>query len=172
MPYERRYREFDPPTTLTGSGPFTDMSVRANFYLQTLLQTTAEVILTRGDDAVGLMNKVGAGYSILLGSFFGFSALAYRDADGDGDRFLEALLASAGVAPDRCGSLLRRRRVLDDQEAWFYINPTPHAVTETVSISGFSQVSDLLGDSLVSQTGNDIAVHAPGTNLACLLLSE
>ena len=103
MPHERRYGEFDPPTVLAGCGPFAALELRANFYLQMLLPTTAEVILTRGDDAVGVMNKVGAGRSILLGAFLGFSALAYRDADADGDRFLEvcACVSRCGPRPLR-----------------------------------------------------------------------
>ncbi len=171
MPEERRFGEFDPPTTLEGYGPFADMQLRANFYLQTLLPTTADLLLKRRDDAVGLVNKVGAGRSILLGSFFGFSALAYRAADADGDRFLGALLATAGVSPDRCGALLRRRRVLDDRQAWFFINPTAEPVTATINCEGYTDVIDLLGDSLVSQSQDELALRVPGINLACLLLS-
>ena len=171
LPYERRYGEFDPPTMLSSSGRYAGMTVRANFYLQTLLPTTADAILTRGDDAVAVMNRVGAGRSVLLGSFLGFSALAYREADGDGDRFLAALLATAGLSPDRCGNLLRRRRVWENREAWFFINQGAERVTETVDITGYREVTDLLGDCLIDQTGDELTIGVDGTNLACLLLS-
>ena len=171
MPYERRYGEFDPPTALAGGGPFAALELRANFYLQTLLPTTAEAILTRDDEAVGVMNRVGAGRSVLLGSFLGFSALAYREADADGDRFLEALLATAGVSPDRCGPLLRRRRVLDDREAWFFINLGAERVIETVDVAGYRKVTDLLGGCLTEQTDAEMTISVDGANLACLLLS-
>ena len=107
MPTERRFGEFDPPAILNGVGEFAGSSVRANFYLQSVQPTTAEAILRNGDDVVGVMNRFGAGQSILIGTFLGFSALAYRDADGETDRFLELVLTAAGVKPERCGSLLQ-----------------------------------------------------------------
>ena len=145
--------------------------MRANFYLQTLQPTTGAPILRRGDDIAGVINRVGDGAAILLGSFLGFSALAYRAADADTDRFLAALLATAGIEPDRCGPLLRRRRVLDEREAWFFINPRPETVTQSIAHPGFSQVDDLLGDCLIAGARAEITIQVPGTNLACLLLS-
>ena len=171
MPEERRFGEFEHQTMLSGSGQFTGMKVRANFYLQTLLPTTAEPILTRDGDIAAVVNRAGAGRGILIGSFLGFGALAYRDADGDGDRFLEALLATAGVTPDRCGNLLRRRRVLGDREAWFFINLEAERATETVAVAGCRKAADLLGDCLIDQTDAEMTISVGGTNLACLLLS-
>ena len=171
MPEERRFGEFEHQTMLSGGGQFIGMKVRANFYLQTLLPTTAEPILTRDGDIAAVVNRAGAGRGILIGSFLGFGALAYRDADGDGDRFLEALLATAGVTPDRCGNLLRRRRVLDDREAWFFINLETERATETVAVAGCRKAADLLGDCLIDQTDAEMTISVGGTNLACLLLS-
>ena len=171
MPYERRFGEFDPPTALTGCGQFADLNVRANFWLQSLQPTTGEAILHNGDSVVGVSNQVGAGRSILIGTFLGFSALAYCDDDADGDKFLEALLATAGVTADRCGSLLRRRRVWHDREAWFFINPLPQTLTETISKDGFAKAVDLLGDNMIAESAQDITIRVAGTNLACVLLS-
>ena len=171
MPYQRRYGEFNPPTTLTGSGQFANINVRANFYLQTLQPTTGDAILTLGDEVAGVMNRAGEGRSILLGTFLGFSALAYRGDDADGDRFVQKLLASASVHGDRCGPLLRRRREWNGREAWFLINPCPERATESIDITGFRAVTDLLGDCLIKQTDTEITVGLDGTNLACLLLS-
>ena len=170
MPYERRFGEFDPPTTLRGCGPFAGMNVRSNFYLQSLRPTTGEAILQNGDAVVCVMNQVGAGRSVLLGSFLGFSALAYRHADADTNQFLESLLASAGVEADRCGSLLRRRREYDGKAAWFFTNPLAYTVTETISKAGFSRADDLLGDNLIAETAQKHHSardgHKPGLHFA------
>ena len=172
MPDERRFGEFEPPTVLSGCGEFAAWEVRANFYLQSLEATSGEAILKRGDQVVGVTNRFGEGRSVLLGSFLGFSALAYRQSDTGTDGFLEALLRTAGVESDRCGMLLRRRRVYQGAEAWFFINPTAKAVTETVSKAGFGQAIDLMGDNLVQETERDIMVTVAGVDLGCILLSS
>ncbi len=172
MPQERRFGEFDPPTVLSGIGKFAGLELRANFYLQGLEPTTGEAILKRGDDVVGVMNRAGAGKAVLLGTFAGFSALAYRKSDADTDALLEALLLRAGVEGDRCGVLLRRRREWQGREAWFFINPTPEPVTETISADGYTQVIDLMGDSLLEVNMKDIRLRVAATNLTCLLLSS
>ena len=172
MTYERRFGEFDPPTWLAGAGAFDGHKLMANLYLQTLTPTTSEPILFQGDRVAGVMNQVGSGRGILIGSFLGFSALAYRDQDDGADAFLEALLASAAVTPDRCGTLLRRRREWQGREAWFFINPAATAVTETIDKAGFSTATDLLGDNLVDQNDTSLTIQIKGANLACLLLSS
>ena len=171
MPYERRFGEFDPPTWLSSAGAFEGHKVMANTYLQTLAPTTSEPILYHGDRVAGVMNRAGSGRGILLGSFFGFSALAYREQEDGADAFLEAILASAAVTPECCGSLLRRRRVLDNREAWFFINPAAAAVTETIGKEGFSTAIDLLGDNLLDQNETSLTIQVADVNLACLLLS-
>ena len=171
MPYERRFAEFDPPAMLSGIGEFAGADVRANFYRQSLQPTTGTAILQYGDETAGVINRVGAGWAVLIGSFLGFSALAHRETDGGTDAFLASLLGKAGVVSDRCGQLLRRRREWQGTEAWFFINPQPQAVTETISKRGFRQVCDLLGGSLVQESEHDMRVRVEGTNLACVLLS-
>jgi len=171
MPTERRFGEFDPPAVLGGIGEFADLEVRASFYLQRLKPTTGKAILKQGDEVVGVTNRFGAGHGILIGTFLGFSALAYHSADSDTDCFLELVLARAGVKPERCGSLLRRRRVLHDMEAWFFINLSAEPVTETIDVTGFRVAADLLGDCLTENKETDITITVEGTNLACLLLS-
>ena len=172
MPYERRYGEFDTPAVLSGIGKFADMDLRANFYLQRLKPTTGEAILKKDDAAVAVMNRAGAGKAVLLGTFVGFSALAYRECDAGTDRFLEALLAQASVEGDRFGKLLRRRRVWNDREAWFFINPAAGAETANIRKGEFNDVVDLLGDCLLEEKSDAITVQVEATNLACLLLSR
>ena len=169
MPYQRRFGEFDPPTWLSGADAFYGLDVLANGYLQTLLPTTSEPILYNGDHVAGVMNKVGSGRSVLIGSFLGFSAMACRDEDCNTDAFLEALLGSAAVMPDRCGALLRRRRKWQGREAWFFINPTSEAVSESIDKEGMSSAADLLGDNLLDQDETRFTIQVEGTNLACIL---
>ena len=171
MPYERRYGEFDPPTMLRGCAAYADLEVRANFYLQSLEPIAGEAILRNGNDVVGVQHRVGGGLSVLIGTFLGFGALAYRDADGDTDGFLLELLGGAGVESDRCGSLLRRRREWQGREAWFFINPENEAVTATLSKDGFAEAIDLLGDNLIDESPQDMTLNLGGTDLACMLLS-
>lgn len=171
MPDERHFGEFDPPKPLTGCGEMAGREAQANFYLQSLKPTTGEAILKNGDDVVGVRNRFGAGQGILIGAFLGFGAKAYRELDAGTDAFLEALLRKAGVEGDCCGQLLRRRREWRGREAWFFVNPTPQAVTERVSKDGFSKARDLLGDGLIEESAGAISVRVEGTNLACVLLS-
>ncbi len=170
MPQERHFGEFDPPTLLHGCGDFDAMSLRAHFYLQRLQPTGGEAILRSEGAVCGVTNAAGAGRSVLLGTFLGFGALACREHDGDTDRFLETLLAKAGVLPDRCGALLRRRRVHAGREAWFFINPAHEPVTERVDKAGYSEVIDLLGDCVLDEDGHSFTARVAGTSLACALL--
>ena len=172
MPVERRFGEFDRPTMLRGCQEYSDCDVRANFYLQRLQPTTGEAILTAGEDVAGVLNHAGDGWAVLLGTYFGFGALAYRDYDAGTDDFLAALLARAGINGDCCGKLLRRRREWQGQEAWFFINPTPEAVTESIGKDGFTDVIDLLGDCLLEENDDRITIRVEATDLACLLLSS
>ena len=172
MPNERRYGEIGPPTNMSGAGEFTDLDVRANFYLQRLQPTTGEAILKTGDEVVGVTNRIGAGQSILIGTFLGFGALAYRDWDANTDGFIEATLSQAGVKGDRCGKLLRRRRVWNEREAWFFINPKVDPETESICKLGFTDVVDLLGENLVKESAEEISICVEGTSLACLVLSR
>ena len=172
MPDERRFGEFDPPTTLTGCGEFSGMEARAHFYLQSLKPSTGEAILKCGDDVVAVMNRFGAGRGILIGTFLGFGAKAYRESDADTDALLEALLRKAGVEGDRCGLLIRRRREWQGREAWFFVNPTPHAVTERVCKDGFTNAFALLDTNIIEESKGSFVLHVAGTSLACVLLDK
>ncbi|MCY3833529.1 MAG: beta-galactosidase [Chloroflexi bacterium] len=171
MPEERRFGEFEAPTVLSGSGQHSSMEIRANFYLQTLLPTTAEPILTCGGEVAGVVNRIGAGHAILIGTFLGFGALAHRASDAGTDGFLAGLLRAAGVEGDCCGRLLRRRRQYRGQEAWFLVNPSARTVEESIPKDGFSGAIDLLGDNLIEESADTITVRVEGANLACVLLS-
>lgn len=170
MPAERRFGEFEPCTMLQGAGEFQGAEVLANFWLQTLRPLTAEPVLLAGERVAATRQRHGEGQAILLGSFLGLSAMAYRSADGDTDEFLQRLLAGAQVAPDRCGRLLRRRRQLGDEQAWFFVNPGADACEETVALEGRRVCADLTGDSMVADDGDRVTLRVPGGSVSCLLL--
>lgn len=170
MPYERRFGEFDPVTVLHGAGEFYGARVLANFWLQTLRPNTATPLLRAGERVAATRQRHGDGQAILLGSFLGMSAMAHRRHDGGADDFLGRLLDDAGVRPDGCGPLLRRRRVLDDEEAWFFINPEAGEIEASVPLEGLRLHADLTGDSVVAAEGESVTVRVPGGNVSCLLL--
>ena len=113
---------------------------------------------------------MGAGTAILLGTFAGLCSTAHTHPEAD--LFMERLLVSAGVQPDRCGGLLRRRRTLDDQEAWFMINPTAAPVTERLSFDGWATARDLLGDALDTAEPGALTLTVPPMALRCLTLTR
>ena len=170
MPQERRFNEFDPCTSLEGTGEFAGAQVLANFWLQTLRPTTAEPILLAGERVVATRQRYGRGQALLLGSFLGLSALAHREADPGTDDFLAQLMRDADVVPDRCGGLLRRRRLREDEQAWFFVNPGAEACHETVNSEGMQVVADLTGDAIEAESTENIMVRVPGGSVSCLLL--
>ncbi len=170
MPQERRYGEFEAATVLQGVKDFSGARVLANFWLQTLRPERAESILRAGEKVAGTRNAFGAGQTILLGSFLGMSALAHRAADPGTDDFILRLLDGAGVEPDRCGGLLRRRRQLEGEHAWFLVNPAAEDCEEEVALEGLVLIADLTGDAIVQESETSVTVRVPGGSVSCLLL--
>jgi beta-galactosidase len=168
-PSARGWGEFADPVVLTGTGELEGARLRASFYLQTLSPLAASSVLLAGDETAGTINRFGKGRAALLGTFAGHSALAHR-LEGGEDVF-EKLLHAAGVEPDVCGPLLRRRRVHGDRQAWFLINPTDAEVTQPVGLEGFRNVRDLLGDAVLETAGGTARVRVPAAGVRCLVLS-
>ena len=170
MPAERRFCEFEACTTLQGVGDFEGSQALASFWLQTLRPVTATSILLADDRVAATRQGFGAGEAVLLGSFFGFGAMAYRSHDPGTDPFLRQLLADADVHPDRCGPLLRRRRQLGDEHAWFFVNPRAEICEQEIPLDGLRVCGDLTGDAIVAGTGDTVTLRVPGGNVSCLLL--
>ena len=170
MPQERRFGEFAAATLLQGVGDFSEHQVLANFWLQTLRPDKVGAILLAGQEVAATRNVFGQGQAILLGSFLGMSAMAHRAADTGTDDFIQSLLAEAGVNPDRCGRLLRRRRQLGGEQAWFLVNPSAEDCEEPVDLEGLELYADLTGDSLVHASETGVTLRVPAGNLSCLLL--
>jgi hypothetical protein len=114
----REYRD------LVGVGEFSAQSVFPTYYLQTLAPTTGKPILEYHDEVAGCVNSYGKGRAYLVGTLLGHGVAGYNDLRNA--KFLAALLERAGVSSDSVGVLKRRRRILENQAAWFSFNgPAP-----------------------------------------------
>lgn len=80
------------------------------------------------------------------------------------------LVKEAGVLPERCGRLLRRRRVWKDQEAWFLINPLDREIEERVEVEGFRRVEDLLEGKSLPIEGKAVPIALQAFGICCLVL--
>jgi hypothetical protein len=169
-PLPRGYGEMAPATVLEGAEILAGQRLQAGFYLQTLTPTTGTPILHDGQTVAGVRHRVGAGTAILIGTFAGLSATAHRHPESDA--CIERLLADAGVTPDRCGRLLRRRRVLGEKQAWFLINPHEEPVQEVVDLGDLALVGDLLDEPLERALFGAVRLTVPAAGLRCLVLAE
>lgn len=167
-PPARGWGEIAPPALLAGAGPLAGTDLPATFYLQSLEPTTGEPILTAGGATVGVRNRAGAGAAVLLGTFAGLSATAAPGQPGD-ELVARLLVGEAGVRPDRVGTLLRRRRVLGDHEAWFLFNPTDSPVREQLPLDGRTNPRDLLAGPLTAEAGTATVTVEPA-GFACVIL--
>ena len=166
-PAERAWNDQRPPAQLSGIGPFEGFEISANLYLQTFSPTDATPVLMCGGEIAGVLNNVGRGRAMLVGTFLGHSATAHRNRRNAA--FLTHALALASVTPDRCGVLLRRRRVHGNVEAWFLTNILDSEVTENLEVAGFREVEDLLGEQLRRQ-GDTVEVTVPSLEVRCIVL--
>ncbi len=169
-PIERTWGEFAPPTILEGTGALAGEALRASFYLQTLEPAGGSPILTAHGVCAAVMNSVGSGQAILLGTYTGFCATAHMHPESD--RLFKRLLDLANIQPERCGRLLRRRRIYQDREAWLLINPLADDITEQITITGAGQIADLLGDTIIGRDGNSVTVTVPAANLGCIVITQ
>ena len=155
---------------LTGAADLAGQRVAASFYLQTLTPTTGSPVLKYGDSVVGCHNHYRKGEAYLLGTLLGPANLT-DNGSPENRAFVAALLARAGVQPDRAGRLQRRRRTLGSTSAWFLFNMTHETARESVPVTGFSRVSDLLGAQLQIHAGTvDLSVEP--MDIRCLILEN
>ena len=120
------------------------------------------------DEVVGVVNGIGQGRAYLIGTVLGHAYSAFRDEATSA--FLLSMLDKAGVRPELCGKLRRRRRVGEGQEAWFMFNMSPDHVTERIDVSGSSAVEDLVEGALAIQTGSIVAIGVDPFQIRCLIL--
>jgi len=149
---ERSWGDYREAAVLDGKGIMADSELRANLYLQTFLpDDSTEVIFKTGDQVSGTRRHVQRGYAWLLGSFIGFSGTAYRDVKIHDT--IEKILNLCEVYPEHEGQLIKRRRVIDNKEAWIFFNLEDKEIKEMVNISPWSKVETLSGELLESHDG-------------------
>lgn len=139
-PQARGFGEIEPAIMLRGTGLAEGCSLRACYWLQTLEVTKGDAILHAGERVAGVRREWGSGAALLIGTFAGLGATAYR---GDGDRLYGQLLQAAGIRAERAGNLLLRRRRHQRREAWFLLNPTGADQSAELSFEGVELVRDL-----------------------------
>ena len=155
--------------TLSGSCSFAHHEISPAYCLQTLRTGGATPIFFSGDHVVGCVNSIGSGRAFLIGTLLGHTVLAYNDRRNAA--FLAAVVNHAGVSPDRVGSLIRRRRILGDRQAWFLFNIRPETVEESVPVDCFVSVKDLLGGELPIREGC-VRLTVEPLDIRCVVLQR
>ena len=140
-PREWTHGEILPPTRFDGTGPFEGHSVMASLFVETYSTKGAEPIFLHGRDVTGVVNCHKKGKAYLVGTLLGHAGASFEDVPTQ--RFIVEALIRAGVAQEQFGNLLRRRRILADQEAWFLINPTGRRASARLDFEDYVTVEDL-----------------------------
>jgi hypothetical protein len=170
MPRERTWGEFLDAVMLDGVGPLAGKQARANLYIETFDCDDSEPILRYETAIAGTMRAAGKGKAWLLGTYVGHSGTAYRDHASH--EFVHALLSACGVAPERAGSLLIRKRVSPAKEAWLFTNPTAQEMSAHVEVGEWARVSDLLDGPMAVGPDGGTAVTVPALDVRVLVLER
>ncbi|MGQ9515532.1 MAG: beta-galactosidase [Thermoproteota archaeon] len=166
-PRERSYGEIWPATRFEGTGQFKGHSVLSSFYVETFATRGSVPILLCGDEVVGVANDFGRGRAYLVGTLLGHAHSAFRDEATS--TFLLTLIGKAGVKPELCGRLRRRRRIGQNQQAWFLFNMSSNSITESIEVESPSEVEDLLKESLLFKDGS-VEVKVEPFEIRCLII--
>jgi hypothetical protein len=116
-----------------------------------------------------VVRRHGRGQAWLLGTYPGFGGTAYRDPDSAACTL--DILRRCGITSDAAGGLLRRRRRAGSSEAWILTNASPDVVAERLDVSGWGQVTDLLGESL-QREGDLIGLEVAALDVRVLVLER
>jgi len=168
-PKARTWGEYLDATELVGTGTLAGYRARANVYLETFACEGSEAILTYGDDVAGTVRSTGKGRAWLLGTYIGHNGTAYRDEDSAA--LVRALLAACGVRAGHSGELLLRKRAIDGKEAWLFTNPTAHGITETIDVTGWASVEDMLGGQ-IERSGDTVRLAVEPLNVRVLIMTR
>jgi hypothetical protein len=175
-PSERTWGELADYAPLLGSGLLSGREASPALYIETFVPADSVAVLTFGSEPCGVTRSAGEGSSMLIGSIVGHQGNAYRDPKAAA--LLEALLRWGGVtregpAKTDAGKarLLRRRRITADREAWFFTNPHEKPLTESVDVTGFARVTDLLG-AAVEKKRDTVALSVAPLDVRVLVLER
>jgi beta-galactosidase len=169
MPSQRTWGEFLPSAYLQGINEFATYTTLANFYVQTFEPGNASIILQYNNEAAGIEKNIGKGKFYLLGTFVGHNATAHTNDSTK--KFIAGLMQACGTQRQNAGQLLVRKRMGNNREAWIITNTLPNAVTETISVNGFSKAADLFTGALPF-TDNKIIITLQPLDATVLVLTK
>lgn len=169
MPDQRGWGERLGFKKLAGTGILLNQSINPNFYVQFFEVGQSKAILKYDDEVAGAVNSVGKGKAWIFGSFIGHCGTAY--ADQANLSFVKKLMEECGVVSDYKGKLLLRKRIGSKKEAWIFTNNTDKEVTETVSVEGWSNVTELLG-APIQRSGNTVNLTVSPLDVKVLIFQQ
>lgn len=175
LPAERSWGEFASYESMIGEGIFDGAEAAPALYIQTFDATDSSVILRCDGRASGVVRRLGSGGAMLIGTLIGHQGGAYRGPENP--EIVSRILAWAhidrgdGVSKDGGSRLLKRKRMTEKAEAWFFTNPHEIAVRESVDVAGFTKVEDLLG-STFERRGDTVTLDVESLDVQVLILTK
>lgn len=170
MPNERGWGEVLPSGRMIGIGPLSGSDIQPNYYIQTYEPLKGTLpILKFNDQVVGTVREVGKGKAWMIGSFVGHNGTAYKSDSAL--KLVEMLMNQCNVYSENFGNLSVRRRVGKNREAWILTNATQAKVTESIDISNWRTVKDLLGTDL-QITDRKVTVEVESLDVRVLILER
>ena len=162
-PHPRTWDEYLDPTEFTGTGIFDGHTLPANLYVQCFETDGAEEILRYNGMTAGALNACGKGKSVILGSYIGHNATAYKN--NGSNNFVKKLLNLASVEyADNNGVNIQERRA-DAKKAYIIFNATNEARTVALPIVG--SYIDSYGGQI---SGNEIEIQT--LDMAVVIVKE
>jgi beta-galactosidase len=167
-PPEHGWGEFLEAGVLQGDGPLEGFSLPASLYVQTFECQGSQPVLKFNGRPAGAFRVGRQGWAWLIGTCVGHSALAYRRPETLA--FVRTLLAQCNVRPLHKGKLLVRKRAIPGKRAWFFTNPNPEPLTESIWV-GSVTVEDLFGLPL-ERNGEHISLTVDGLDVRVLVVTK
>lgn len=169
-PEERTWGEYVEPVMMEGLGPLVGHTLRANVCLETFDGSCgAEPVFRVGEALAGVRRRVGRGQAWLLGTYVGHSGTAHRDPAIHA--CIRTLLAACGVTAAQENRLVVRKRMTPGKEAWILMNPTDCSIDATLSLQGWNNAVDLLGDGL-NRNRDRLVVTVQPLDVRCIIVSR
>jgi beta-galactosidase len=166
-PHPRTWGEYLDPAEFKGTGNFEGYSLPANLYVQCFNLNGAEEILSFNGMTAGAVNSYGKGKAVIMGSYIGHNATAYKnDASNN---FVKRLLSFAGIVCADNNGVNIRERCADGKKAYIIFNTTDETRTVSLPVNNESEYIDSYGGK-VSAGVNGIAVECEPLDTAVVVL--
>ncbi len=165
---ERTWGEYEEAGFTQGTGILKGTSIKANVFIETYQCAPEDVCLTWQGNPCGIVKEIGKGKMWLLGTCVGPNATAYKEEVSLSG--IKQILNNNGIFSSHVGRLLIQKRILSEQEAWFFTNPTTERVTEEVVLpEGFTSAKTLLeGELLIKEGKINVSVESLDVSVVVL----